>query len=251
MKYLEIKDLKVSIEGEKILRGVSLTVDKGEIVTLMGPNGSGKSTLAYALMGHPKYKITGGKIIFMGKDITNLAPHKRAQLGLFLGFQHPQEISGVTVANFLRTAINSIRGKGKEMPIPEFLKSLKENMKLLTMDTSFSSRYLNQGFSGGEKKKAEILQLAMLNPKVAVLDETDSGTDVDTLKVLGKSVNNISKTKQTGILLITHYNRILQYMKPDTVHIMLEGKIVDSGKAALAEQIEKEGYGKYHEAVAE
>jgi len=249
MVLLEVQNLKVSVEGEKILRGVSLTVDKGDIVTLMGPNGSGKSTLAATLMGHPKYKITGGKILFNGEDITKLAPHKRARLGLFLGFQHPQEITGVTVASFLRTAVNTLRGKGNELPVPEFLKQLRENMKLLNMDKSFANRYLNQGFSGGEKKKTEVLQLAMLEPKIAVLDETDSGTDVDTLKTLGTSISRIAAERKTGILLITHYNRILRYLKPNKLHVIIDGKIVDTGGPELADEIEKTGYSKYQEAA--
>ncbi len=245
MAILEIKNLKVNVEDQEILRGVSLHVDKGEIVTIMGPNGSGKSTLAATLMGHPAYEVMDGNIVFQDEDITELSPDKRAKKGLFLSFQHPQEISGVSVANFLRTAINSIRGKENEIPIPEFLKQLKEHMQKLNMDQSFANRYLNEGFSGGEKKRTEILQLSMLKPTIAILDETDSGTDVDTLKLLGTTLKNISEVEGTGMLVITHYNRILQYLKPDRIYIMMEGKIVDEGGPELAEQVEKEGYAKY------
>lgn len=242
MAKLEIKDLHVSVEGNTILKGVSLTINQGEIHTLMGPNGSGKSTLALSLMGHPNYEITKGKILIDGKDVTSLSPDKRANKGLFLSFQYPSSIPGVSVSNFLRTAYNSLHGNKERMNVMNFQKLLSEKMDLLKIDKSFAKRYLNEGFSGGEKKRAEILQMAVLKPKLAILDETDSGTDVDALKIISNGINTISKAQKTGILLITHYNRILQYIHPDHVHIIKNGKIVKSGGKMLAEQIEKEGY---------
>jgi len=237
---LEIRGLHVSVEGKEILKGVSLDINKNEIHALMGPNGSGKSTLAHALMGNPAYEITKGTIRLFGKDVTTLATHKRARAGLFLSFQYPEAIPGVSVSNFLRTALGSIRGK--DVPVPEFLKFLKEKMDLLKIDHSFMRRYLNDGFSGGEKKRAEILQMAVLEPKIAVLDETDSGTDVDALKIISEGIKTIAKNQETGILLITHYNRILHYLTPDHVHILKDGKIVQSGGKGLALDVEKSGY---------
>ena len=240
MADLEVKDLHVNVEDKKILNGINLEVNRGEIIALMGPNGSGKSTLAFALMGSPKHTIEKGQIILNGENIIGLSPDKRAKKGLFLSFQYPSEVPGVSVANFLRTALNSINGK--TIPVKEFIQRLKEKMKLLDMDESFSKRYLNEGFSGGEKKRAEILQLAVLQPKIAILDETDSGTDIDALKIIANGVNKIREECNTGVLLITHYNRILQYVKPDKVHIVIDGKIVKTGGPELADKIEEEGY---------
>lgn len=239
MNYLEVKELHVEVEGKEILKGASLKVAKGEIVALMGPNGSGKSTLAYAIAGHPGYKVTKGKILFKGKDITSLAADKRARLGLFLSFQYPQEIPGVSVANFLRTAINARRKE--KMPVKEFLATLRENMALLKIDESFIKRYLNEGFSGGEKKRAEILQMALLKPELAMLDETDSGLDVTSLRIVAEGIQKV-RSKDTGILLITHYQRFLHYIKPDRVIIMAGGKAVKEGGRKLAEEIEAKGY---------
>lgn len=239
MAYLEVKDLHVKIEEKEILKGVSLTVDKGEVVALMGPNGSGKSTLAYALMGHPRYEITKGTILLNGEDVTELGADERSRKGLFLSFQYPQEIAGVSVSNFLRTAINA--HSDTPIRIPDFQKMLQEKMKLLSVDKSFALRYLNEGFSGGEKKKAEILQMAMLQPSIGILDETDSGLDVDSLRVVAKGVNAI-KGPETGILIITHYQRILDHITPDKVHIVAAGKIVKSGTKELALDVEEQGY---------
>ena len=239
MAYLEIKDLHVAIEDKEILKGVNLTVEKGEVVALMGPNGSGKSTLAYTLMGHPRYEITKGQILLNGEDITELPADERAKKGLFLSFQYPQEIAGVTLSNFLRTALNSKREE--PIKIPEFQKLLKEKMELLKVDKSFALRYLNEGFSGGEKKKAEILQMALLEPTIAILDETDSGLDVDALKVVADGVNAV-KGPEKGVLNITHHQRILNYITPDTVHIVADGNIVKSGGKELALSVEEEGY---------
>jgi Fe-S cluster assembly ATP-binding protein len=247
MPKLEIKNLHVSIEGKKILKGLDLIVNQEEIHALMGPNGSGKSTLAFVLMGHPNYKIEEGDILFDGQSILKMKPNERARLGLFLAFQYPYSIPGVSVFNFLRTAYTSIYGetKGKKekmVDILQFSKMLSEKMKLLKIDSEFSRRYLNDGFSGGEKKKAEILQMAILNPKIAVLDETDSGTDVDAMKVISQGINEIQKQNKSGMLLITHYNRILHFVKPDFVHVMIDGKIVKSGDAKLADEVETKGY---------
>lgn len=242
MADLEIRDLKVAVEGKDILRGVSLDINRGEVNAIMGPNGSGKSTLANALMGNPAYEITSGTIRLFGEDITAMLPHKRARLGLFLSFQYPQTIPGVSVSNFLRTALSSVTGK--DMPVPEFLKLIKEKMDLLKIDHSFASRYVNDGFSGGEKKRTEILQMAVLQPKIAILDETDSGTDVDALRIISNGIKSIM-TKDMGILLITHYNRILEHLKPDRLIIMVDGKIVDQGGKELADEIDKNGYSKY------
>ncbi len=238
---LEVKDLHVEIEGKEILKGVNLEVRKGEVVALMGPNGAGKSSLGYTIMGHPNYKITAGQIMFKGEDITKLPPNERARKGLFLSFQYPSEVPGVSMANFLRTAINSRRDKKNPIPVGEFIKQLRETMKALKIDESFMHRYLNEGFSGGEKKRAEILQMAMLRPEMAILDETDSGLDVDSLKVVAEGINRLLNP-ETGVLLITHYQRILDYVKPKKVYIMMTGKIVKSGGAELVHQIESNGY---------
>ncbi len=236
---LIVKDLHVSVEGQRILNGVNLVVRKGEVCALMGPNGSGKSTLAYTLMGHPKYTVDKGEAWYKGQNILELKPDERAKLGLFLSFQYPQEIPGVSVSNFLRTAYNAV--KPQQIAVPDFVKLLKEKMKLLKIDDSFSRRYLNEGFSGGEKKRAEILQLAVLQPDMAVLDETDSGLDIDSLKVVAEGVNTLIGPN-TGILIITHYQRILNYITPDRVHIMVKGRIVKSGGKELAHELEAKGY---------
>lgn len=240
MSILEIKDLHVSVEGKEILKGINLELDTGKVNALMGPNGSGKSTLSNALMGNPKYEITKGKILYDGKDITKLSPDKRAKLGLFLSFQYPSEIPGVTISNFLRTALNSLTGK--KIKVMDFKKILDKKLQQLKMDAKFSRRYLNDGFSGGEKKKAEILQLMVLNPKLAILDETDSGLDIDALKEVSKGVNAFMN-KDKCILIITHYKRILEYIKPDKLVIMIDGKIALEGKGDLVDHLEEKGYG--------
>lgn len=238
---LVIKNLYVRVDGKEILKGVNLEIKAGEVHALMGPNGSGKSTLANALMGNPKYRITKGSIRLDGKNINELSPDKRAKLGLFLSFQYPNEIPGLTVSNFLRTALNSIQGK--KISVINFHKLLREKMSCLKMDRKFGVRYLNDGFSGGEKKRAEILQMLVLDPKYCILDETDSGLDIDALKTVASGINTLKDSgKPKGILLITHYYRILNYITPDQVHIMVNGKIVKSGDKELAQQIEKEGY---------
>ncbi|MDP1715902.1 MAG: Fe-S cluster assembly ATPase SufC [Anaerolineales bacterium] len=245
MSQLEIKNLHVSIEDKEILKGLSLTINQSEIHAIMGPNGTGKSTLAYTLMGHPNYTVTEGEIIFKGKNVLKLEPDERSRAGIFLAFQYPVAIPGVSVANFLRTAINSRRRaanpEDKGMPIPEFRKMLKDKMDMLKMDHSFAGRYLNDGFSGGEKKRAEILQLATLKPEIAILDETDSGLDIDALRIVAEGVNALSGP-ELGVLVITHYQRLLNYIKPNFVHIMLDGRIVESGGADLALHLEDQGY---------
>ena len=238
---LEIKDLHVSINDKEILKGINLVIESGKVHALMGPNGSGKSTLAQIIMGYPKYVITKGKILLNGEDITELKPDERAKKGLFLSFQYPKEITGVTLTNFLRAAYNATHEP--KLSVLDFHKMLKEKMEKLNIDASFTRRYVNEGFSGGEKKKAEILQMMVLNPKFAILDEPDSGTDVDALKELSEAIN-IAK-KETSIVIITHYNKILKYVKPDVVMIIVNGKVVDKGNAQLASDIETFGYKKY------
>ncbi len=242
---LEIRNLHVSVEGQPILKGVNLVVKQGEIHALMGPNGSGKSTLANTLMGHPAYEVTAGQIIFDGVDIVELETDERSRMGLFLAFQYPVAVPGVTVANFLRNAINARRKaqnpEDKGIPIPEFRKLLLQKMELLQMDPSFGGRYLNDGFSGGEKKRAEILQMAMLEPRIAIMDETDSGLDIDALRVVAEGVNRL-RGPNLGVLVITHYQRILNYIKPEFVHIMMDGQIVESGGPDLALHLEEHGY---------
>lgn len=242
---LEIRNLHVSVEDQPILKGVDLIIKQGEIHALMGPNGSGKSTLANTLMGHPAYKVTAGQIIFDGIDLIELEPDERSRLGLFMAFQYPVAIPGVTVANFLRNAINARRKaenpEDKGIPIPAFRKLMIEKMDLLQMDHSFGGRYLNDGFSGGEKKRAEILQMAVLEPKIAIMDETDSGLDIDALRIVSEGVNRLSGPN-LGVLVITHYQRILNYIKPQFVHIMLDGRIVESGGLDLALHLEEQGY---------
>ena len=245
MAELVIKNLHVSIEGKEILKGLDLTVGQGEVHAIMGPNGTGKSTLAYTLMGHPSYEVTEGEVTFKGQNILDLEPDARARLGIFLAFQYPVAIPGVTVANFLRTAINARRKaenhEDKGMPIPEFRKMVKAKMDLLKMDPSFAGRYLNDGFSGGEKKRAEILQMAVLKPEIAILDETDSGLDIDALRIVAEGVNTL-RGSELGVMLITHYQRILNYISPDFVHVMLDGRVVEFGGADLALHLEEHGY---------
>ncbi len=237
---LEIKNLYVNHEGKEILKGVNLKIEKGKIHALMGPNGSGKTTLAYALMGHPKYKITSGEILLNGEDLVKMSPDERAKKGLFLSFQQPIEVSGVTISNFLRQAYNSL-DKDK-LSLLEFRHLLEKKCKELGIDLKFLNRYLNEGFSGGEKKKAEILQLLVLNPKIAVLDETDSGLDIDALKKVAEGVNKFMNKEKT-VLIITHYKRILDYVKPNKISIMLDGKIALEGNGDLADHLEEKGYG--------
>ena len=245
MSELIIRDLHVSIEGKEILKGVNLVLPKGQVHAIMGPNGTGKSTLAYTLMGHPSYEVTAGEVWFKGQNVLEMAPDERARLGMFLAFQYPVSIPGVTVANFLRTAINARRRAenpdDKGMPIPQFRKMLKEKMELLKVDPSFAGRYLNVGFSGGEKKRAEVLQMAVLQPEIAILDDTDSGLDIDALKIVSEGVNAL-RGPELGVLVITHYQRILNYIKPDVVHVMMDGRIVQSGGPDLALRLEAEGY---------
>ena len=245
---LVIRDLRVNVAGGEILKGLSLTVKYGEIHALMGPNGCGKSTLANTLMGHPNYNVDSGNVTFNGIDILELEPDERAKLGLFLAFQYPTAIPGVTLANFLRMAVSAVRTVESNdsattplVPMREFRKELREKMKNMGVDDSFARRYLNDGLSGGEKKRAEVLQLAMLEPKIAVLDETDSGLDIDAIKVVGENVNRLVGP-DLGILIITHYPRLLNYIKPDFVHVILDGRIVESGGWELAEILEAEGY---------
>jgi len=244
MSKLEIRDLHATVEGTEILKGVDLTINQGEIHALMGPNGSGKSTLANTLLGHPKYKVTRGDVLIDGVSVLDLTPDKRAKMGLFLAFQYPVAVPGVTMFSFLRAAYNAVHTDANNKPptIFDFKETLAERMKLLGMDESFMNRYLNEGFSGGEKKRAEILQLAMLKPKFAVLDETDSGLDIDALRVVAEGVGKIA-SDDLGILVITHYQRILKYIRPTTVHVMYEGRITASGGQELSLKLEEKGYG--------
>jgi Fe-S cluster assembly ATP-binding protein len=245
MNQLEINNLHVSIEDKEILKGLDLTLPQGEVHAIMGPNGTGKSTLAYTLMGHPSYHVTSGGVSFKGKDLLAMSPDERSRFGLFLAFQYPLSIPGVTVANFLRTAVNARRRaenpQDKGVPIPEFRKLLKEKMDFLKMDPTFAGRYLNEGFSGGEKKRAEILQMAILQPEIAILDETDSGLDIDALRIVSEGVNSL-RNQDLGVLVITHYQRILNYIKPDVVHVMMDGMVVETGGPDLALHLEEHGY---------
>ncbi len=245
MSTLEIRDLHVSIDDNEILKGVNLTINAGEKHALMGPNGTGKSTLSYVIAGHPDYEITQGDILLNGESILEMGADERSRAGIFLAFQYPVAIPGVSVANFLRTALNArMRAEDSEskgMPIPQFRRLLKAKMDLLKMDHKFAGRYLNEGFSGGEKKRAEILQMATLEPSMAILDETDSGLDIDALRIVSEGVNTLMGDS-LGVLVITHYQRILNYIQPDFVHIMLDGKIVESGGGELAEHLEEHGY---------
>lgn len=236
---LVIDNLHATVEGNEILRGLSLVVPRGEVHAIMGPNGSGKSTLANVLMGHPSYEVTGGRILFRGEDVTEMEAEDRARLGMFLAFQYPVEVPGVSVLNFLRTAVNAVREK--EIPIREFRAQVKEKVEELGIDMAFTRRNLNEGFSGGEKKRNEILQMALLSPTLAILDETDSGLDIDAIKVVADAVNRM-RGPDVSFLVITHYMRILNYLSPDVVHILMNGRVVKSGGAELAHQLENEGY---------
>ncbi|MGA8364161.1 MAG: Fe-S cluster assembly ATPase SufC, partial [Solirubrobacteraceae bacterium] len=247
MADLEIRDLHVRIEEREILRGVDLDISRGEIHALMGPNGSGKSTLASTLLGHPSYEITEGTIVFKGEDITEAEPHERAHAGLFLAFQYPVSIPGVSVANFLRMAINAQREE--PIQVKEFRTQLQHAIDLLDVDRSFTSRHLNDGFSGGEKKRAEILQMAMLKPDIAILDETDSGLDIDALRTVAEGVQRLHDEQGLGALIITHYQRILHYVKPEFVHILMDGRIVLQGGVELVERLEREGYDQIRQEV--
>jgi Fe-S cluster assembly ATP-binding protein len=236
---LKIENLHVEVDGNEIVKGLELEVGRGEIHAIMGPNGSGKSTLANVLMGHPRYEITDGSVTFEGEDVLELEPDERAKLGIFLAFQYPSEVPGVSVANFLRTAVNSVREE--ELSPMEMYKLLQEKMAVMRMDPKFAERYLNEGFSGGEKKRNEILQMLMLEPKLAILDETDSGLDIDALQVVARGVNEM-RGPEFSAVLITHYQRILRYIEPDRVHVMLDGRLVTSGGKNLAEDLEEKGY---------
>ncbi|MCY0877735.1 MAG: Fe-S cluster assembly ATPase SufC [Firmicutes bacterium] len=238
---LEVSDLHIAVEGKEILRGLTLTVKGGEIHAIMGPNGTGKTSLAQTLMGHPRYQVTGGSVRLDGQDLVAMRPDERARAGLFLAMQYPSEISGVTTANFLRAAINARRGEGNQISLKEFRDQLDQVMKFLEMDPKFANRYLNEGFSGGEKKRNEILQMLMLKPRIAILDEIDSGLDIDAIKIVAKGVNSL-KGPEFGALIITHYQRILDYVRPDFVHIMVDGQIVKSGGPELAEELDRKGY---------
>jgi Fe-S cluster assembly ATP-binding protein len=236
---LKIEDLQVEIGGQEIVKGLDLEVGKGEIHAIMGPNGSGKSTLANVLMGHPRYEVTEGSITFQGEDVFELEPDERAKLGMFLAFQYPSEVPGVSVANFLRTAVNSVRED--ELSPMEMYRLLQEKMSIMQMDPKFAERYLNEGFSGGEKKRNEILQMLMLDPKLAIMDETDSGLDIDALQVVARGVNEL-RGPEFSAVIITHYQRILRYIEPDHVHVMLDGRLVTSGGKELADDLEEKGY---------
>ena len=247
MSELIIKNLQVSVETEagskEILRGVDLTIRSGETHAIMGPNGSGKSTLAYSIAGHPKYTITGGSVTLDGADVLEMSVDERAKAGLFLAMQYPVEVPGVSVSNFLRTAVTAIRGEAPK--IRTWVGEVKEAMASLNMDTAFSERNVNEGFSGGEKKRHEILQMDLLKPKIAILDETDSGLDVDALRIVSEGVNRVKSNSDLGVMLITHYTRILRYIKPDFVHVFANGKIVEEGGPELADKLEEQGYAAY------
>ena len=238
---LEIKDLHVEIEGQQILKGVNLTINGGEFHAVMGPNGTGKSTLASAVMGHPKYEVTKGEILLDGENVLEMEVDERAQAGLFLAMQYPSEISGVTNSDFLRSAINAHREEGDEISLMKFIKEMDATMDTLDMDKNMAQRYLNEGFSGGEKKRNEILQLMMVQPAIAILDEIDSGLDIDALKVVAKGINEM-RNSEFGCLMITHYQRLLNYITPDRVHVMMQGRVVKSGGPELAQRLEDEGY---------
>jgi len=247
MSVLEIKNLQVSVITEagnkEILRGVDLTIKSGETHAIMGPNGSGKSTLAYSIAGHPKYLITGGSVTLDGNDVLEMSVDERAKAGLFLAMQYPVEVPGVSVSNFLRTAVTAIRGEAPK--VRTWVGEVKEAMASLNIDTAFSERNVNEGFSGGEKKRHEILQMELLRPKIAILDETDSGLDVDALRIVSEGVNRVIANSDLGVMLITHYTRILRYIKPDFVHVFANGKIVEEGGPELADKLEEQGYAAY------
>lgn len=236
-----IDGLRASIEDKEILKGLSLSINGGEVHAIMGPNGTGKSTLASALMGHPKYEVTDGTVTLDGEDVLEMAVDERARAGLFLAMQYPSEIAGVTNSDFLRSAINARRGEGNEISLIKFIRQMEGKMKDLEMNTEFAHRYLNEGFSGGEKKRNEILQMMMLEPRLVILDEIDSGLDIDALRIVADGVNAI-RSEERGFLIITHYQRLLNYIKPDYVHVMMQGRIVKSGGPELAERLEAEGY---------
>jgi len=252
MATLEIRDLHVTVETDgaprEILRGVDLTVRAGETHAIMGPNGSGKSTLAYSIAGHPKYTVTGGTVTLDGEDVLAMSVDARARAGIFLAMQYPVEVPGVSVSNFLRTSVTAIRGEAPKLR--NWIKEMRTAMDALSMDPAFAERNVNEGFSGGEKKRHEILQMELLRPKIAVLDETDSGLDIDALKVVSEGVNRVAATGEVGTLLITHYTRILRYIRPDFVHVFVDGRIVAEGGAELADQLEAQGYDVYVKAAA-
>ncbi len=234
-----VDGLHVSVEGKEIVKGLDLTIQRGEIHAIMGPNASGKSTLAHALMGHPRYEVTQGKVLLKGKNILGLKPDERARLGLFLAFQYPRAIPGVSMVNFLRSALRAVRGS--DIPVREFRATLQETMGLLKMDEGFARRYINDGFSGGEMKRAEVLQMGILQPEMAILDETDSGLDIDALRTVSEGINALADDRR-GFLIITHYQRILDYVRPHHVHVLFDGRIIKSGGPELAQALEAEGY---------
>jgi Fe-S cluster assembly ATP-binding protein len=235
----QIDNLHVSVEGKEIVKGLNLVVDRGEIHAIMGPNASGKSTLANAVMGHPRYQVTKGRVLFKGEDVTHLSPDERARRGLFLAFQYPRAIPGVTMVNFLRSALRAVRGN--DVPVREFRTMLRETMAMLKIDEDFARRYINDGFSGGEMKRAEVLQMGILQPDLAILDETDSGLDIDALRTVAEGVNSLMN-EDRAMLVITHYQRILDYVHPDFVHVLFDGRIIKSGGPELAHELEAEGY---------
>ncbi|OBZ13398.1 MULTISPECIES: Fe-S cluster assembly ATPase SufC [Bacillales] len=239
--HFVIEGLKAAIDGKEILKGINLDIKGGEIHAIMGPNGTGKSTLASALMGHPKYEVTEGKAVLNGEDILEMGVDERALAGLFLAMQYPSEIPGVTNSDFLRSALNARRGEGNEISLIKFIRQMESKMKDLEMNAEFAHRYLNEGFSGGEKKRNEILQMMLLDPKIVVLDEIDSGLDIDALRIVSQGVNAM-RSEDRGFLIITHYQRLLNYITPDFVHVMMQGRIVKSGGPELAERLENEGY---------
>ncbi len=243
---LVIDELRVSVEDKEILKGLTLTIKAGEVHAIMGPNGSGKSTLSFCLMGHPKYRVTAGTVRYQGQDILTLSPDARAKRGIFLAFQYPTAIPGVTIANFLRASLRGVRGQ--DVPVKEFRQAVKTQLKAIGIPDAFMNRYVNDGFSGGEKKRLEILQLAVLSPALAVLDETDSGLDIDALKTVAAGINAL-RNPERGMLVITHYQRLLDYVKPDVVHVMVNGRIVRSGGPELALELEAKGYEGFKPAV--
>ncbi len=246
MSTLEIRDLRVEVDGQAILKGVSLDVEQGRTYALMGPNGSGKTTLAYALAGHPAYEVTAGTVTIDGEDVLGMEPDERAQAGVFLAMQYPVEIPGVSLTNFLRMSLNAVRGE--DVPVREFMSQLREEMAKLDMDERFLQRNVNEGFSGGEKKRFEIVQMALLRPRFAILDETDSGLDVDALRTVAEGVDAM-RGEDLGTLMITHYTRILNYIRPDQVHVMVGGRIARSGGPELAEELEEKGYDEFRDEV--